>query len=132
MAISIPDADVYIAANCIDVDDWESSDDARKNRILNVAGRTLATKYPDYMIPDAAAYEFANVLSIAFNDTNKLQRQGVNTFGLAAVFNVGFKTELVTGPDGDLSKLIPQSALDIIGEANDVKLSKHAAKWTVL
>jgi len=132
MAISITDADAYIAANCIDVEDWTDSDFARKNRILNVAGRTLTTKYSRYTIPDAAVYEFANVLSIAFNDTNRMQRQGINTFGLASVFNVGFKTDIVTGPDGDLAKLIPQSALDIIGAENGVKLSKRAAKWTVL
>jgi hypothetical protein len=132
MAISITDADVYIAENCIDVEDWADSDEARKNRILNVAGRTLTSKYATYVIPDAAVYEFANVLSIAFNDTNRMQRQGINVFGLASVFNVGFKAELVTGPDADLSRLIPQSALDIIGAENGVKLSKRAVKFTVL
>lgn len=132
MTISVTDADAYIAANCIDVEDWTDSDDARKIRILNVATRTLTTKYAAYVIPDAAVYEFANVLSIAFNDTNRMQRQGINVFGLASVFNVGFKAELVTGPDADLSKLIPQSALDIIGAENGVKLSKRATKWTVL
>ncbi|WP_010495076.1 hypothetical protein [Paenibacillus elgii] len=132
MALSITGADAYIAANCIDVEDWFDADDAKKQRTLNVASRTLTGKYPKYTIPDAAVYEFANVLTTVFNDTNRLAQQGVTSFALSGTASFNFKDALVAGPGGDLTKFIPQSALDIIGAENGVKLARRAAKWTVL
>lgn len=128
MALTLDDANDYIAANCIDIEDWTDADEAKKQRILNVASRTLTSKYPQYMIPDAAVYEFANELAIAFNDTNRLQIQGVASFGITGVANFTFKDWAKSGVEA----WIPQSALDLIGAKNGVSLSRRATKWTVM
>jgi hypothetical protein len=132
MAYVIPDADAYINANCIDIEDWQASDDARKTRMLNVAGSTLTRKYRKYTIPNAAVYEFANVLSIMYNDLLRMQQQGVSTFGLTGVFSVNFKDGSTSMPYDDLKKKIPQTALDLIGEENGIVLSKRAWKSVTL
>lgn len=128
MAVNITDADKYIAANCIDVEDWTDADEAKKQRILNVASRTLTTKYPRYTIPDAAVYEFSNELAIAFNDTNRLQQQGIAAFSLTGVASFTFKDWAKSGVEA----WIPQSALDLIGAENGVRIGARQAKWTVL
>lgn len=128
MAVTLDDANDYIAANCIDIEDWTDADEAKKQRILNVASRTLTSKYPQYTIPDAAVYEFANELAIAFNDTNRLQIQGVASFGITGVANFTFKDWAKSGVEA----WIPQSALDLIGAENGVSLSRRATKWTVM
>lgn len=128
MALTLDDANDYIAANCIDIEDWTDADEAKKQRILNVASRTLTSKYPQYTIPDAAVYEFANELAIAFNDTNRLQIQGVASFGITGVANFTFKDWAKSGVEA----WIPQSALDLIGAENGVSLSRRATKWTVM
>lgn len=132
MALTIADADAYIDANCIDIDDWLECDDARKQRIINVADRTLTTKYAQYMVPDAAVFEFANVLATVFNDTVRLMQQGVTAYSIDKVGSFSFKNDLVMSPGSDLSRFIPQTALDIIGAENDVVLSKRNVGWTVL
>lgn len=128
MAITVEDATAYINANCVLIDDWTDADDAKKLRIVNVAGRTLTLKYAQYTIPDAAVYEYSNALAIAFNDTNALQQQGVASFGLSGVANFTFKDGLKTGLDA----LIPDVVYDIIGTANDVKLGRKMAKWVTM
>lgn len=128
MTTNIADADVYIAANCIDIEDWSDADEAKKQRIITVASRTLTHKYPKYKIPDAAVYEYANELAIAFNDTNRLQIQGVASFGLVGVANFTFKDWAKSG----IEAWIPESALDIIGEENDVVIGRRRAKWVTL
>lgn len=128
MAITVNDATTYINANCILVDDWTDADDAKKLRIVNVAGRTLTDKYAQYTIPDAAVYEYANALAIAFNDTNAMQQQGVSSFGLTGVANFTFKDGVKTGLDA----LIPDVVYTLIGAENGVKLSKRAVKWVTL
>lgn len=131
--MTITDATAYIAQNCIDVEDWETADDAKKQRIVNVANRTLATRYSTYTIPPEAVYEFSNVLATVFNDTNRLQAQGVTQFSLQGAAAFTFKNELVAAPGADLTKFIPQTALDLISAANDgVKLAKRRVGWTVL
>ncbi|KKO54531.1 hypothetical protein [Paenibacillus sp. DMB20] len=125
---SITLADEYINANCIDIEDWVECDAAKKQRILNVAERTLTNKYPTYAIPDAAVYEFANELAIAFNDTNRLQQQGIAAFGVTGVANFTFKDWAKSGVEA----WIPESALDIIGAANGVKLGRKVAKWVTM
>lgn len=133
MALSITDATAYIALNCIDVDDWTDAEDAKKLRIVNVANRTLTTRYPTYTIPENAVYEFGNVLATVFNDTNRLQQQGVISFALQGTASFNFKDAAVTQPGGDLTKFIPQTALDLISAANGgVSLSKRRVGWTVL
>lgn len=128
MAVNITDADEYVAVNCIDIEDWESAEEAKKQRILNVASRTLTTKYPRYTIPDAAVYEFANELAIAFNDTNRLQQQGVAAFSLTGVASFTFKDWAKSGVEA----WIPQSALDLIGAENGVRIGARQTKWTTL
>lgn len=132
MAVTVAGADEYIFAQCIFVDDWEEAEEPKKQRILNAASRTLSTKYPKYTIPDAAVYEFANVLVQLWNDITRYARQGIDQFAITGVASFSFKNELVTNPDVDLADYIPQSALDIIGEENGVNLSKKAWKWTVM
>jgi len=129
MAINVTDADEYITLNCIDNEDWLDADEAKKQRTLNVAERKLTTKYARYTIPDAAVYEYANELSIAFNDTNRLQQHGVASFGLTGVANFTFKDWAKTGLDAWISDTV----LDLISGANGgVSLSRRAVKWTVL
>ena len=132
MALNITDADAYIGANCIDIEDWTESDEAKKQRMLNVAGRTLSTTYPKYTIPDAAVYEFANVLAIVFNDTNRLAQHGLTGFSVDKVGSFDFKDGTVSGPGGDLRKFIPQTSRDIIGAENGVSLASRRIGWTVL
>lgn len=122
-------ADTYINANCIDIEDWTDCDVAKKQRILVVAERTLRNKFPQYKIPDAAVYEYANELAIAYNDTNRLQQQGVAAFSLTAVANFTFKD----WAKSDIEAWIPQSALDIIGAENDgVKIGLKTMKWVTM
>ena len=108
--VNITDADVYINANVIDIEDWTDSDEAKKTRMLNVANKTLSTKFSGYTIPDAAVYEFANELAIAFNDTNRLNNQGVASFSITGVASFNFKETMKR----DLETFIPKTALDLI------------------
>ncbi|MDR9852897.1 hypothetical protein RJP21_04685 [Paenibacillus sp. VCA1] len=128
MAQNVLSADAYIDANCIDIEDWTDCDAAKKQRILNVAERTLTNKYPQYKIPDAAVYEFANELAIAFNDTNRLQQQGIASFGVTGVANFTFKDWAKSGVEA----WIPESAFDIIGAENGVKLGRKTMKWVTM
>lgn len=129
MAVNLIDADSYIEENVIDIEDWQDADDSKKQRILNVAERTLGAKYSDYTIPDNAVYEFANALSIAYNDTNRLNNQGVASFSITGVASFNFKDTQTR----ELTSFIPQSTLDLISAANDgVKLGGRVVKWTVM
>jgi hypothetical protein len=129
MAVNVTDADLYIEQNVIDIEDWQDADEAKKQRIINVANRTLTTKYPDYTIPAEAVYEFSAELATKFNDTNRLNNQGVASFSITGVASFNFKDT----QSRELSAFIPQSALDLIGEANGgVKLGKRVVKWTVM
>lgn len=133
MAVNVGQADGYIAEYCIDVEDWSDSDEARKQRLLNVASRTLTTKYPTYTIPDNAVYDFANTLAIAFNDTNKLGQQGVTSVSISGTASFMFKDALVSAAGSDITKFIPQTALDLIGAANGgIKLSRRNVAWSVI
>lgn len=125
-------ADIYINANCIDIEDWIDGDAAKKQRILNVAERTLSLNFPKYKIPDAAVYEFANVLAIVFNDTNRLAQHGLTGFSIDKVGSFDFKDATVGLPGGDLRKFIPQASRDIISAENGVKLPSRRVGWTVL
>lgn len=116
MAVGITEADAYIRTQCLDVEDWVDSDEERKTRLLNVSSRTLQSKYPELIIPDPAIYEFANVLSIKFNDTNKNAQNGIRGFSISGI---SFQFDAV---EKDLARMIPQFVLDQIGEANGVTL----------
>lgn len=128
MALSVIDADIYIETNVIDIEDWQSVDDAKKQRMLNVAEQVLTRKYPDYIIPANASFEYAAALAVAFNDTNRMNNQGIAGFSITGVGSFNFKDTLKR----DLESFIPKTTFDLIGEANDVKLSGRSVKWTVL
>jgi hypothetical protein len=120
VALDIYAATAYIESNVIDIEDWVDADDDKKQRLVNVADKTLQKRYGQYTIPDNAVYDFAAALAVAFNDTNKLQQQGVAQFaikGIAFTFKDGVAKEL--------DAFIPQSTIDLIGEANGVKLAKR-------
>ncbi|MEH7521691.1 hypothetical protein V7149_00190 [Bacillus sp. JJ1503] len=120
MALNITEADAYISTNVLDVEDWTDSDGERKQRLLNVANRTLTNRFKKYTIPDNAVYEFAAYLAAVFNDTNKMQQYGVKQFtikGIAFTFGSDIPKEL--------SALIPEQVYMIVGEANGVNLSKR-------
>lgn len=122
MAVTIADADAYIALNVIVTEDWTDSDEAKKTRLLNVAQSTLNRVYSQYTIPDNAVYEFAAVLSRAFNDTNVQKQNGVKSFsvdGIQFTFN--------GGPDA-IEALIPSTTKHLIGLENDVDLGGSTGK----
>jgi hypothetical protein len=129
MAINIMDADAYIESNVIVIEDWTDSDEAKKQRLLNVAGSTLSRVYPTYTIPDEAVYEYAAVLAVAFNDTNVQKQNGVKQYSVAGI------TYMFDSGKESIESMIPTVALDIIGKANDVTLGGQGVKrikWTVL
>jgi hypothetical protein len=114
MAVNLTDADLYVEQNIIDIEDWQDADIAKKQRLLNVADRTIANKYAEYVIPDSAIYEFAAVLAVAYNDTNRLNNHGIASFSITGVASFNFKDTQTR----KLESFIPQSALDLISEAN--------------
>lgn len=119
---NIAEATQYIRQNTLDNEDYIDADDERKTAILNVALRTLTRKYSGYNIPNEAVYLFAPVLAAAFNDTNKLQQQGIASFsvkGIAFTFKDWAKK--------DIDALIPPEVADLIGAP-----SGRQVKWTVL
>jgi hypothetical protein len=129
MAVNIIDADSYIESNVIVIDDWIDSDEAKKQRLLNVALSTLTRVYSQYTIPDESVYEFAAVLSVVFNDTNVQKQNGVKQFSVAGI------SYMFDGGRESVESLIPSVAVDLIGKANDVSLGSQGGKrvkWTVL
>lgn len=128
MTLSVESANEYINGLTIDNEDWNDYETEKKQRILNVAEDVLSRKYPEYIIPDNAVYEFANVLAIAYNDTNRLNKHGIAGFSITGVGSFNFKDTLRV----DDESLIPKKTLDLIGEANDVKLGGRPVKWTVM
>jgi hypothetical protein len=133
MAANVTEASAYIALNCIDIEDWTEADVDKKLRLINVASRTLTKKYSTYTIPDNAVYEFACVLAVVFNDTNRYQQQGLSSLTVSGAASFDFKDSTVQMPGSDVAKYIPQSALDLISEENDgVKLAKRNIGWSVL
>lgn len=112
MAVSIIEADLYIASHTIDLEDWTDADEAKKTRILNVAFQTLTDKFPSDTIPDDAVYSFAPILATAFSDTFKMQMYGVRNFSVDGTSFTFDKSS------ADLSKLIPERTANIIAQAN--------------
>lgn len=136
MAVNLADANAYIDQYVIDNEDWKDADDAKKQRILNVAARTLSTKYPQYTIPDEAVYEYAAVLAVVFNDTNRLTQQGVTSFAVDGVGSFNFKDTGVRTPGEDIEQYIPKTAIDLINavpaNAELPKIGYRSVKWLVL
>lgn len=132
MAVTVEDAKAYISANCIDIEDWEGADEAKKLRIVNVASRDLAQFYPKYKIPDAAVYEFANVLATIYGDAVRLAQIGIASQSVSNVVSTSFKDGVIGSPGDSTRKFIPQSALDLISAENGVTLTKRVAKWVTM
>jgi len=130
MAVNITDADSYINLNVINVDDWTEADEAKKQRIINVANRTLTKKFPDTVIPDNAVYEFSAILATVFNDVNKYAQQGVSQFSVSGVTSFQFNDANTK----ELDYFINRDVIDLINEANDERhqVSISKVKWTVL
>lgn len=125
MAITIFDADSYVEQYVIVAEDWSDSDEAKKQRLLNVAQSTLARVYPTYTIPDNAVYEYAAVLATVYNDTNVQRQNGVKSYSVA-----GIQFTFDRGKD-TIESLIPTSARALIGTANNVKIAGRIKFWTV-
>lgn len=126
MTVTIADADAYISANVINNEDWTDADDAKKQRILNVAGSTLGRAFSKYTVPDNAVYEFSAVLAVIFNDTNRYQLQGISSFSVSGVATFNFKNDgVMSASNVDLTKHIPDIVYKLVGEENGVTLSKR-------
>ncbi|MEX5835893.1 hypothetical protein D070_13205 [Bacillus velezensis] len=128
MALSVEAANEYINRMTIDNEDWNDYDNAKQQRVLNVAEDVLARKFRKYVIPDDAVYEFTNVLATAYNDTNRLNKHGIASFSLTGVGSFTYKETL----RADDESLIPKKTIALIEEENDVKLSGRTVKATVM
>ncbi|WP_406595197.1 hypothetical protein [Bacillus velezensis] len=128
MALSVESANEYINRMTIDNEDWNDYDDAKRQRVLNVAEDVLTRKFRKYVIPDDAVYEFTNVLATAYNDTNRLNKHGIASYSITGVGSFTYKETL----RADDESLIPKKTIDLIEEANDVKLSGRTVKATVM
>lgn len=117
MSITITAADEYIKAHVVDIEGWEESDAAKKQRMLNVAERTLTQLYSKYSIPDAAVYEFAAAIATAYSDTTVQAQRGVQSLSTSGAMSLSFRNA-----PRELNQLIPQATRDIIGDANGVNL----------
>lgn len=132
MAIEITSADIYVSAYVIANEDWIECEADKKQRILNVASQVLADKYEDYVVPDEAIYEYAATLATVFNDTNKMQQQGIAGFSVTGVGSFTFKENNVNSAAGQpLDEFIPKRAKQIIEKANDVSLADNTVGWLV-
>lgn len=123
---NLTEAVEFIRYNAIDNEDFLDSDDDAKVRYLNVSHRTLTRKYPSLVIPLHADHLFATALATAFNDTNKLQQQGVASFSVKGI-SFTFKDWAKKGLDA----LIPQEVLDLISDENGVSLKTGVKKRRV-
>ncbi|QWH19211.1 hypothetical protein EXW62_19780 [Bacillus mycoides] len=130
---SIEAATAHIDEYVISNEDWHDADEAKKNRLLNAAGRTLSNKFKGATIPDNAIYEFSAYLAIVHNDTNRMQQQGIASFSITGVGSFTFKENNVSSAIGQpLAELIPDSVLKLIEEENeDLNISGRVIGWTV-
>lgn len=128
MTWNIEEATEYITLNTLDNEDFLDADDTRKIALLNVSSRTLVRKFNGHSIPNIAVYIFANTLGSAFNDTNKLQQQGIASFSIK-----GMSFTFKDWAKKDIDALIPDEVYNLIGEENGVNLSgRRTVKRTVL
>ncbi|MGM0973408.1 MAG: hypothetical protein ACQEW2_10850 [Bacillota bacterium] len=115
-------AEEYIRLNTLDNEDFLDADETRKTALLNVSKRTLDRKFTGKEIPNEAVYLFAATLGSAFNDTNKLQQQGIAGFSIKGI-SFTFKDWAKRPVD----HLIPEEVYDLVGVARG-----RSIKWTVL
>ncbi|MDH5159825.1 hypothetical protein [Heyndrickxia oleronia] len=122
MVWDLTEATEYIRLNTLDNEDFLDADDERKIALLNVSKRTLDRKFTGKTIPNEAVYIFAATLGAAFNDTNKLQQQGVAGFSISGI-SFTFK-DWAKRP---IEYLIPEEVFDMVGAQRG-----RTVKWTVL
>ncbi|WP_353854805.1 hypothetical protein [Bacillus sp. Bos-x628] len=128
LAITVEGANDYINTMLVDTEDWLAADEAKKERLLNRAFGTLKRVYPKYVIPDKAVYEFVNVLAIAYNDTNRLNKHGISSYSITGVAAFNYKDTL-RSEDEDL---IPKASITAIEEENGVNIGGRRIRRTVL
>jgi len=125
---NITEADEYVRFNAIDNEDFLDAENDVKAKFLNASHRTLTRKFTGLTIPINADYLFGAALAVAYNDTNKLQQQGVAGFSVKGI-SFTFKDWAKKGLDA----LIPQEVIDMIGDENGVNLGNgRAAKEVTL
>ncbi|KAA0747494.1 hypothetical protein DN389_05535 [Bacillus sp. AY3-1] len=113
-------ANEHIDTFVISSEDWHDADDDKKVRLMNAAGRSLHKQFDGCVIPDNAIYEFSAYLAIVYNDTNKMQQQGIASFSVTGVGSFTFKENNVKSAVGQsLEGLIPDSVLELIEEVNE-------------
>ncbi|PEB51640.1 hypothetical protein CON65_20555 [Bacillus pseudomycoides] len=100
---------------------------------MNSADRTLHNQFKGNVIPDNAIYECSAYLAIVYNDTNKMQQQGIASFSVTGVGSFAFKENNVSSAIWQpLSELIPDSVLQLIeAESEDLQLTGRVIGWTV-
>ncbi|EJP81151.1 hypothetical protein WBU96_28325 [Bacillus albus] len=127
----IAEATEHIDAYVISNEDWHDADEAKKVRLMNAADRTLTKKFKGNTIPDNAIYEFAAYLAIVYNDTNKMQQQGIASFSVTGVGSFTFKENNVSSAVGQsLNDLIPDSVIELIEEVNEeLHISGREVGW---
>lgn len=112
----------YVKFHAIDNDDYLAAENDAQVKFLNVSTRTLTRKFKGLLIPENAVFLFAAVLASAYNDTNKLQQQGVAGFSVKGI-SYTFKDWAKKG----LEALIPEEVTDLISEENGIELSTRGA-----
>lgn len=122
MVWNLIEASDYIRLNTLDNEDFLDAEDDRKTALLNVSKQTLDRKFAGKTIPNEAVYTFAATLGAAFNDTNKLQQQGVASFAIKGI-SYTFK-DWAKRPIDDL---IPPEVYTLVGATPG-----RVVKWTVL
>ncbi|RAN88293.1 hypothetical protein B5P41_18400 [Bacillus sp. SRB_28] len=130
---NIEAANEHINTYVISNEDWAEADEAKKIRLMNSADRALHARFKGATIPDSAIYEFSAYLAIVYNDTNRMQQQGIASFSITGVGSFTFKENNVSSAIGQpLSELIPDSVLKLIEEENEgLNISAREIGWTV-
>ena len=125
---NLVEAREYAMYHAIDNEDFLGGDETQQIRFLNVARRTLARAYKDYVIPIEAEYLFACVLNANYNDITIHSQRGAAGFsidGASFTFKDWAKKEL--------DDLITADIRDLIAGANpDMDGGNGRIKWVTL
>ena len=118
----------YITYNAIDNEDFLASDSTAQIRFLNVAMRTLQSKFKNYELPNEAVYLFAAVLNANFNDTTVQAQRGIASFSVKGI-TYTFKDWALK----DLSEFISEDVRNLVIEANpELDGGNGKVKWVTM
>jgi len=118
----------YATYHAIDNEDFLGGDETQQVRFLNVARRTLARAYKDYVIPIEAEYLFACVLNANYNDTAIMAHRGIASFNVSGI---GFTFK--DWAKKELSEFITEEIADMVNDANpDKGGGSGRVKWVTL